>query len=318
MAVKALRELLIEELRDTYSAEKMLAKALPKLAKAAFADSLKRAFQSHAKQNKSHIERLEQIFEKLDTRTRGKHCEPMEGLIEEALEILQMDLIAEKLDIFLISVAQKMQHYQIANYGTLHALSAALGSNQEVTDILESILNEERDADEELSEIFLNYHQTFPAPEHMAVALAAVLEIFQLWELQSNEVAMILGAKDNQQLAEWSSDIKSNGKVSLPANAVMRISHILSIFKSLQIIFHDSSRADEWIKRPNRNFGGESALGYILKGNMNALTEVRHYIDSIVEGEHNDYQKWKDQLELMKQSEITEKNNQRGNAGFAS
>jgi ferritin-like metal-binding protein YciE len=155
MAVKSMQDLLIEELRDVYSAEKQLAKALPKLAKAASNESLKQAFQTHTEETNSQIERLGQVFEKLDTRTRGKTCHAMEGLIDEAREILEMNLPPEMLDAALIGAAQKAEHYEIASYGTLHAYAVAIG-NQEVADILESILNEEKATDQKLNDIAVN------------------------------------------------------------------------------------------------------------------------------------------------------------------
>jgi ferritin-like metal-binding protein YciE len=155
MAVKSMQDLLIEELRDVYSAEKQLAKALPKLAKAASNESLKQAFQTHTEETNSQIERLGQVFEKLDTRTRGKTCHAMEGLIDEAREILEMNLPPEMLDAALIGAAQKAEHYEIASYGTLHAYAVAIG-NQEVADILESILNEEKATDQKLNDIAIN------------------------------------------------------------------------------------------------------------------------------------------------------------------
>jgi ferritin-like metal-binding protein YciE len=150
-----MQDLLIEELRDVYSAEKQLAKALPKLAKAASNESLKQAFQTHTEETNSQIERLGQVFEKLDTRTRGKTCHAMEGLIDEAREILEMNLPPEMLDAALIGAAQKAEHYEIASYGTLHAYAVAIG-NQEVADILESILNEEKATDQKLNDIAIN------------------------------------------------------------------------------------------------------------------------------------------------------------------
>lgn len=90
MAAKTMQDLLIEELRDIYHAEKQLTKALPKLAKAAHSEQLRAAFESHLEETRGQIERLEQVFEELDTRTRGKHCDAMEGLISEAREIMEM------------------------------------------------------------------------------------------------------------------------------------------------------------------------------------------------------------------------------------
>jgi ferritin-like metal-binding protein YciE len=121
MAVKTMRDLLIDELRDIYHAEKQLTRALPKMARAASNGQLKEAFTQHLEETRGQIERLEQVFELLDTRTRGKPCHAMEGLIEEAKEIMEMGLEPELLDVALIAAAQKVEHYEIAGYGTLVA-----------------------------------------------------------------------------------------------------------------------------------------------------------------------------------------------------
>ena len=152
MAVKSMQDLLIEELRDVYSAEKQLAKALPKLAKAASNESLKQAFQTHTEETNSQIERLGQVFEKLDTRTRGKTCHAMEGLIDEAREILEMNLPPEMLDAALIGAAQKVEHYEMAAYGTLTSMLKAMGETKAAS-LLAQTLQEEKDTDELLTQL---------------------------------------------------------------------------------------------------------------------------------------------------------------------
>ena len=155
MAAKNMQDLLIEELRDIYHAEKQLTRALPKMARAASNEQLKQAFTQHLEETQGQIERLEQVFEKLDTRTRGKHCHAMEGLIEEAKEIMEMGLAPELQDVALIAAAQKVEHYEIAGYGTLHALAQSAGLD-EVAQLLEQTLNEEKKTDELLNKLAIN------------------------------------------------------------------------------------------------------------------------------------------------------------------
>jgi ferritin-like metal-binding protein YciE len=153
MAAKTgMKELLIEELRDIYNAEKQLTKALPKMARAAKNEALKTAFQDHLQETQGQIERLEQVFEKLDTRARGKLCHAMEGLVEEAKDIMEEGLAPELLDAALIAAAQKVEHYEIASYGTVHAYAEALGQ-REVADLLKQTLEEEKATDEKLNKL---------------------------------------------------------------------------------------------------------------------------------------------------------------------
>ena len=155
MAAKNMQDLLIEELRDIYHAEKQLTRALPKMARAASNEQLKQAFTQHLEETQGQIERLEQVFEKLDTRTRGKHCHAMEGLIEEAKEIMEMGLAPALQDVALIAAAQKVEHYEIAGYGTLHALAQSAGLD-EVAQLLEQTLNEEKKTDQLLNELAIS------------------------------------------------------------------------------------------------------------------------------------------------------------------
>ena len=155
MATKTMQDLLIEELRDIYHAEKQITKALPKLAKAAHSEQLRQAFELHLEQTRGQVERLEQVFEELDTRSRGKHCEAMEGLINEAREILEMGLAPEVQDAALIAAAQKVEHYEIASYGTVHAYATACGLTK-VAQLLEQTLNEEKDTDKKLNSLAIN------------------------------------------------------------------------------------------------------------------------------------------------------------------
>ena len=155
MAIKTMRDLLIDELRDIYHAEKQLTRALPKLARAASNEQLKEAFTQHLEETRGQIERLEQVFELLDTRTRGKPCHAMEGLIEEAKEIMEMGLGPELLDVALIAAAQKVEHYEIAGYGTLHALAQASGFS-EAAQLLQETLDEEKKTDQLLNKLAIS------------------------------------------------------------------------------------------------------------------------------------------------------------------
>ena len=155
MAVKTMKDLLIDELRDIYHAEKQLTRALPKLARAASNEQLKEAFTQHLEETRGQIERLEQVFELLDTRTRGKPCHAIEGLIEEAKEIMEMGLGPELLDVALIAAAQKVEHYEIAGYGTLVALAQASGFS-EAAQLLQETLDEEKKTDQLLNKLAIS------------------------------------------------------------------------------------------------------------------------------------------------------------------
>jgi ferritin-like metal-binding protein YciE len=141
-----LRELYIDELKDLYSAEKQLVKALPTMAKNATDPILKRAFSDHLVQTKGQVDRLEQIFESLEKSPRGKKCKGMEGLIEEAKELLEEDAADDVLDAGLISKAQHVEHYEIAGYGTVRAYALTLGE-AEHAELLQQTLEEEKAAD---------------------------------------------------------------------------------------------------------------------------------------------------------------------------
>jgi ferritin-like metal-binding protein YciE len=152
MAVKTTRELLIYELRDTYHAEKQLVKALPKMAKAAKAPKLREAFEHHLEETKGQVERLEQVFEKLEARSSGRRCDAMEGLIEEAKEMIEEIKTPEVLDAALIVAAQKVEHYEIASYGSVRELAESLGE-AEVAKLLDETLAEEKKADQKLNSL---------------------------------------------------------------------------------------------------------------------------------------------------------------------
>src|ERR1700693_167846 len=147
MKENALKELYIDELRDIYNAENQLLKALPKMAKAATSDDLRSGFEEHLVQTKGHIQRLEQLFSKMDEKPTGKKCKGMEGLIEEGAEMIEeQELEGEVLDAGLISAAQRVEHYEIAAYGCVRTYATILGERNAVT-LLEQTLKEEKDTD---------------------------------------------------------------------------------------------------------------------------------------------------------------------------
>jgi ferritin-like metal-binding protein YciE len=152
MKIETLRELLVEELQDLYSAETQITKALPKLAKASSSAKLKQAFESHLEETKGHVQRLEQIFEQLEESPKGKTCEGMKGLLKEGDERAGEGGEPEVLDAGLISAAQRVEHYEIAAYGSARTFADLLGE-QEIVQLLEQTLEEEKAADSKLTQV---------------------------------------------------------------------------------------------------------------------------------------------------------------------
>jgi ferritin-like metal-binding protein YciE len=152
MPIKNVQDFLIEELRDTLSAEKQLVKALPKMAKAATDPQLQEAFLTHLEETKTQVERLEKAFAELDTAARAKTCEAMKGLVEEGQELMEKDLPPEFLDVGLIIAAQKVEHYEIAAYGSLVTLAKSLDLRP-VAMLLAETLDEEKNADKLLTKL---------------------------------------------------------------------------------------------------------------------------------------------------------------------
>jgi len=150
-----LEELFVDELKDIYRAENQIVKALPKMARAASSPELKRAFERHLEETRRHIERLEQIAGELDVKLTGKKCHGMEGLIEEGKEIIEEDLDEHAIDAGLIGAAQKVEHYEIAAYGTARAHAVMLGYNK-IARVLQQTLNEEGATDKKLTQIAEN------------------------------------------------------------------------------------------------------------------------------------------------------------------
>jgi ferritin-like metal-binding protein YciE len=148
----SLEALMQDELKDIYDAEKQLTKALPKLAKKATAEELREGFEEHLRQTEQHIERLEQVFEQLGMPARGKTCRGMKNLIAEGDEMIREAEDDATRDALMIAAAQKVEHYEIAAYGTLRTWATLLGKN-DVASMLEDTLEEEKETDQKLTEI---------------------------------------------------------------------------------------------------------------------------------------------------------------------
>jgi ferritin-like metal-binding protein YciE len=147
-----LHDAFIDELRDTYDAEKQLIKALPKLAKAAASTDLRAAFESHLEETRGHVERLEQVFQSLEEKPRGKHCEGIAGIIEEGKSMMEEEFDEATMDAVLIASGQRAEHYEMAAYGTLIAWAQSMG-HTEAVNLLQEILEEEKAADEKLTSL---------------------------------------------------------------------------------------------------------------------------------------------------------------------
>jgi len=145
--MNSLRETFLEELADLYDAEKQLVKALPKMAKAAQHEDLRTGFEEHLEQTEEHVNRLEEVFEKMGAKAKSKKCHGMMGLIEEGEERIKENAG----DAALICAAQKVEHYEIATYGSLKSWAKLL-DEEEVADLLEETLDEEKETDERLTE----------------------------------------------------------------------------------------------------------------------------------------------------------------------
>jgi ferritin-like metal-binding protein YciE len=152
MKLDTLQKLYVEELRDLYNAENQLLKALPKMAKGASSEELKNALQNHLRQTEGHVERLEQVFEELDQAPKGKTCRAMKGLIQEGSEILKEDGEESVLDAGIIVAAQKVEHYEIAAYGSVRTFAKLLGQ-EKAAELLQTTLDEESEANELLNEL---------------------------------------------------------------------------------------------------------------------------------------------------------------------
>jgi ferritin-like metal-binding protein YciE len=150
MKIKTLEEAFLHELSDMYNAEKQLTKALPKMAKAANDSKLARAFEMHLKETEGHVAMVEQAAEKCEMKLKREKCEAMEGLVEEGSDVIKNVEDGAIRDAMLIAAAQKVEHYEIASYGTLTALAEKLGF-MEAGKILHKVLDQEKAADEKLN-----------------------------------------------------------------------------------------------------------------------------------------------------------------------
>lgn len=152
MEMNRLKHLYIEQLKDLYSAEKQMVKALPKMSKAATSEDLRAGFEGHLEQTKRHVSRLEEIFKALGESPKGKKCRGMEGLIKEGAEIIEEDPASNELDAGLIAAAQRVEHYEIAGYGCVTTYAKLLGEDKAVS-FLKQTLEEEKETDKKLTQL---------------------------------------------------------------------------------------------------------------------------------------------------------------------
>lgn len=165
MKLESLHDLYVSELKDLYSAEHQLLKALPKMAKAASAPDLAKAFTAHLVETKGQVDRLDKIFKKLDASPKGKTCKAMEGLLEEGKEVMEEDADPTVMDAALIAAAQRVEHYEMAGYGCVRTFARLLGYD-EAADLLQETLDEEGAADKKLTklaETVINVEAVAPA-----------------------------------------------------------------------------------------------------------------------------------------------------------
>ena len=150
MADSSLRDAFIDELRDTYDAEHQILKALPKMVKAASSKQLKAAFSSHLEETKGQVKRLQEAFKLLDKKAKAKHCDGMAGILKEGKSVMEEDFDDATMDACLIAAAQRVEHYEMAAYGTLIAWGRVLGETK-VVKLLEETLKQENSADKKLT-----------------------------------------------------------------------------------------------------------------------------------------------------------------------
>jgi ferritin-like metal-binding protein YciE len=152
MQKDSLRQLYVNELKDLYNAETQLVKALPKMAKASSNAELRQGFEEHLRQTSEHVSRLEQIFDMLGEKATGKKCLGMEGLVKEGAETMSEDYEGSLMDAAIIGAAQRVEHYEIAGYGTVRTFAELLGENEHVS-LLEQTLEEEKETDQKLTQL---------------------------------------------------------------------------------------------------------------------------------------------------------------------
>jgi len=161
-----LKELLIEELKDLYSAEKQIVKALPKIARGAASAELKAAVQEHLEVTKGQVTRLEEVFSHLELKPKAKHCKGMEGLLQEGAECLEEEEAGPLRDLQLIGAAQRVEHYEVAAYGTAKAMADKLGLS-EAAQLLSETLEEEEEADKKLTEVAEGLYEEVPTGDEL-------------------------------------------------------------------------------------------------------------------------------------------------------
>jgi ferritin-like metal-binding protein YciE len=152
MSLRTMEDLLVHELKDLYNAENQIVKALPKMVKAANSPELQKAFEDHLEETKNQVKRLEEIFQQLELPLRGKKCKAMEGLIEEGKEVVDEEAEPHVKDAALIAAAQRVEHYEIAGYGTAQAFAKLLG-HETIAELLHQTLEEEKGADVKLTQL---------------------------------------------------------------------------------------------------------------------------------------------------------------------
>jgi ferritin-like metal-binding protein YciE len=152
MKMESLKDLYLEQLRDVYDAENQLVEALPKMAEAAHNSDLKKAFNDHLRQTREHVTRLERIFSALGEKPKGQTCQAMKGLIKEGEEMVKAKGDPDVIDAGLIAAANRVEHYEIAAYGTIRTYAETLGADEAMR-LLEKTLQEEEEADDKLTEI---------------------------------------------------------------------------------------------------------------------------------------------------------------------
>jgi ferritin-like metal-binding protein YciE len=163
MKLESLQDLYVDELKDLYNAETQLTKALPKMAKAAASEELRTAFEEHLEETKHQIERLETIFKELDASPKGKKCKAMAGLVAEGQEMMEMDGEDAVKDAALIAAAQRVEHYEMAGYGTVRTYAELLGYDK-AAKLLQETLDEEAAADAKLTELAKNINVEAESP----------------------------------------------------------------------------------------------------------------------------------------------------------
>ena len=156
--INTLEDVFIEQLRDLYNAENQLIKALPKMAKAAHSTELKEGFEHHLEQTKEHANRLEKIFAELDEKPTGKTCKAMKGLVEEGAETIKENATPEAKDALLIAAAQRVEHYEMAGYGSVRTYAKLLGHDQ-AAETLQTTLDEETETDKTLTKLAESINQ---------------------------------------------------------------------------------------------------------------------------------------------------------------